>query len=152
MDSPKVLEQEKQEEIKRVAGELYSQAPDWVTFYREIFGHNGIIQQMFPTPGDLEAFKRTEAYEEVHQMLTRLRAQGAPPSDSTEPIQMITVRLPKSIHDALLKEAARYGTSMNKLCISKLLQVIEQRFVPRNTWGIRRDGESSFIHRLEKQG
>jgi predicted HicB family RNase H-like nuclease len=85
-------------------------------------------------------------------MLTRLRAQGVPPSDSTEPIQMITVRLPKSIHDALLKEAARYGTSMNKLCISKLLQVIEQRFVPRNTWGIRRDGESSYIHRLEKQG
>jgi hypothetical protein len=40
------------------------------------------------------------------------------------------VRLPKSLHEALKEEAHVYRTSMNKLCISKLLQFIDNEFVP----------------------
>ena len=43
---------------------------------------------------------------------------------------MITVRLPKSMHEYLRTEAHDLRTSMNKLCISKLLQVIEQDLIP----------------------
>ena len=38
---------------------------------------------------------------------------------------MITVRIPKSLHDYLRAEAQDKGTSMNRLCIAKLLQVVE---------------------------
>jgi hypothetical protein len=43
---------------------------------------------------------------------------------------VITVRLPKSLHEALRHEAHNHKTSMNKLCISKLLQVIADDLVP----------------------
>ena len=43
---------------------------------------------------------------------------------------MITIRLPKSLHDTLRTEADDMNLSINKLCISKLLQRIESRFVP----------------------
>jgi len=38
--------------------------------------------------------------------------------------------LPKSMHEALKDEAKQHGTSMNKLCISKLLQVVDDELVP----------------------
>jgi hypothetical protein len=43
---------------------------------------------------------------------------------------MITIRLPKSLHDSLKEEADELNLSINKLCISKLLQRIESRYVP----------------------
>jgi predicted HicB family RNase H-like nuclease len=43
---------------------------------------------------------------------------------------VITVRLPKSLHESLRAEAHDRRTSMNKLCISKLLQVIDDELVP----------------------
>ncbi|MGE3244133.1 MAG: hypothetical protein AB7I57_23920, partial [Pirellulales bacterium] len=48
---------------------------------------------------------------------------------------VITVRLPKSMHEYLRTEAHDLRTSMNKLCISKLLQVIEQDLIPAERAG-----------------
>jgi predicted HicB family RNase H-like nuclease len=47
-----------------------------------------------------------------------------------EPTRVITVRLPKCLHEALRAEAHEHRTSMNKLCISKLLQFIDEGMVP----------------------
>ena len=46
------------------------------------------------------------------------------------PERKITIRLPKSLHDSLRIESEALKLSINKLCISKLLQRIESRFVP----------------------
>ena len=40
------------------------------------------------------------------------------------------MRIPQSMHEALRIEAYEYRTSMNKLCISKLLQFIDTEHVP----------------------
>ena len=53
--------------------------------------------------------------------------------DEEEPTRVITVRLPKSLHEALRVEAHEHQTSMNKLCISKLLQFIDGDKVPTET-------------------
>ena len=47
-----------------------------------------------------------------------------------EPTRVITVRIPRSMHDALKVEAHEHNTSMNKLCISKLLQFADRELVP----------------------
>ena len=47
-----------------------------------------------------------------------------------EDTRVITVRLPRSMHEALRAEAYTEHTSMNKLCISKLLQKIGSNLVP----------------------
>lgn len=118
-------------EVKRTAERLYySQQADWVTFFREVFGLRGIIRRTFSAREDLARFEQSEAYQEILQMLAELRQHGPSASESGEPIRVITVRLPKSMHDALRVEAHEHHTSMNKLCISKLLQFIDNERVP----------------------
>jgi predicted HicB family RNase H-like nuclease len=122
---------EKHSEIQRIAEDLYAKSPDWVTFYREIFGLNGLVRHTFPTRELLNDFEQSIAYREIQHMLTRLREKGPHDIDlEEEPTRVITVRIPKSLHEALRVEAHDHRTSMNKLCISKLLQFVDTQLVP----------------------
>jgi len=122
---------EREEEILQLAESLYGQSPDWITFYREILGLNGVVRKWFSTPDQLDDFEQTEAFREIQRMLTALREQKPPAANpEKEPTRVITVRIPKSVHDALRVEAHEHCTSMNKLCISKLLQFIDDELVP----------------------
>ena len=56
---------------------------------------------------------------------------------------MITVRLPQSLHETLRIEAYQHCTSMNKLCISKLLQFIESDLVPNERFRLSKTGETT---------
>lgn len=124
---------DKQEQIQHTATTLYARGPDWVTFYREILGLHGIIRGSFPTRDSLNEFEQTDAYLEIQHMLSKLREQRLEEADPEEPTRVITVRLPKSLHEALRVEAHEYHTSMNKLCISKLLQFIDNEMIPAQT-------------------
>lgn len=124
---------EKQTEIKRMVEQLYDQCPDWVTFYRETLGLRGIVRLALPSRQALLAFEQTEAYQDILRRLTKLREQGPLEVDEEEPTRVITVRLPKSMHESLREEAHEHRTSMNKLCISKLLQFIDNENVPAET-------------------
>ena len=121
---------ERQEEVQRTAETLYSRTPDWVTFYREIFGLHGTIRHAFPTRDSLSEFEQTDAYLRIQHMLARLREQRSADANQEEPTRVITVRLPKSLHEALRIEAHEFHTSMNKLCVSKLLQFIDGEMIP----------------------
>lgn len=121
---------EKHDEIKQEAERLYSLKPDWVTFYREILGLHGVVRHCFPTREEIETFEQSDAYQDILQMLAQLRQQGSAPAEDSEPTRVITVRLPKSMHETLRIEAFEHRTSMNKLCISKLLQYVDGDNVP----------------------
>ena len=121
---------EKREELRNQADRLYSQDPDWVTFYREILGINGIVRKDYPEPQSLAEFEKTDEYCDIQQMVAKLRERGRPQIGDQEPTRVITVRMPKSLHESLRVEAHDRHTSMNKLCISKLLQMIDQGLVP----------------------
>ncbi len=121
-------------EIQQAAQRLFNQKADWITFYREILGVNGVVRQTYRTPEQMDAFEASPEYEEIQVMLAKLReATGNKPSATFEPTRVITVRLPKSLHESLRTEAHEKRTSMNKLCISKLLQVIDRDLVPTET-------------------
>lgn len=108
-------------EVIRVARLLAERRPRWATFYRELLGPDGIVRQLFPTPAEMAAFEATPAYGELLAMLSQLRMEGD--RDESEPTRVITVRLPKSLHETLLSDARARGTSMNQLCIGRLLQL-----------------------------
>jgi predicted HicB family RNase H-like nuclease len=124
---------EQKEKVQSVVENLYSRQPDWVTFYREVCGLHGVTRREFPSPGTLREFEQTELYQDIQQMLTKLREQGPVATDPAEPTRVITVRLPKSLHEALRVEAHEHHTSMNKLCVSKLLQFIDNGLIPVET-------------------
>jgi predicted HicB family RNase H-like nuclease len=114
---------------QRIANEMFHQQPDWIAFFREVLGVDGLLRKLFPTPEELASFEKTPEYAEIQAMLARLRERNRAADNGTEPTRVITVRLPKSLHEALKTEAHDRKTSMNQLCISKLLQVIDAEMV-----------------------
>ncbi len=127
--------QEKYQEVLEVADTLYRQSPDWVTFFREVLGVEGTVRKAFPTFDELTAFEQSPQFDKIQKLLVRLREKRTSVDVETEPTRVITVRLPKSMHEYLRTEAHDLRTSMNKLCISKLLQVIGEDMIPNERNG-----------------
>jgi len=125
------------EEAVRFARTIFEQGPDWVTFLREVMGVNGTVRGLFVQTEELAWFEKSEYHAEIQHMVAQLRNQvvATTDGDDKEPTKVITVRLPKSLHELLRKEAHEHSTSMNKLCISKLLQVINDEFIPSDVAG-----------------
>jgi predicted HicB family RNase H-like nuclease len=124
----KQLRTTKRKEALRVAEDLFSQRPEWIVFFREILGVDGVVSQLFPTPEERAEFQRSPEYAAVQHMIAELRSQAAlrMQLDEREPTRVITVRLPKSVHEALRAEAFSREISMNKLCIAKLLNTLAE--------------------------
>jgi predicted HicB family RNase H-like nuclease len=110
----------------RIASELYSQSPDWILFFREVMGVNGIARSLFKNEVDFKAFEATPEYGEIQQMVKSLRDRSSIPSSEQMPTRVITVRVPASLHQSLVSEARSRHESVNKLCIRKLLSVLDE--------------------------
>ena len=130
---------DRQEEIRTTAQRLHTAKADWIVFYREILGLRGMIRRHFPTLDEMARFEQTESYREIQRMLADLRRRNPAKKDPAgdelaqalgEETKVITVRIPQSLHDALKIEAYEHRTSVNKLCISKLLQFVDADHVP----------------------
>jgi predicted HicB family RNase H-like nuclease len=120
----------KRQEVLRQSKRLFDNEPDWVSFYREVLGINGVIRRHYPDAHSLTEFEKSDEYLDIQVMLAKLRENGRTQVTELEPTRVITVRMPKSLHESLRVEAHERHTSMNKLCISKLLQMIDEGLVP----------------------
>jgi len=121
---------EKQREVYRIAHELFRQDPTWVTFFREVLGLDGVIRQAFPKVDERTRFEHTSEYTEIQSMLSKLRKQEDHEPSAQEPTRVITIRLPRGLHESLRREAHERRTSMNRLCIAKLLKPVEESLIP----------------------
>lgn len=117
-------------EVLRLAQEAFPKTGSWVLFYREMLGVDGVVRKLYPEPQEMRVFEESNEFAELQEMVAAMRSQDSSKGDATEPERMITIRLPKSLHDSLRIEADEMNLSINKLCISKLLQRIQSRFVP----------------------
>jgi len=113
----------------QIASELFALKPDWVTFFREVLGVSGVIRRLFPTPEELSQFEESNEYSEIQEMIKELRDKGADIKTEQEITRVITVRLPQSLHQALREEAKSRRTSINQLCIGKLLAAMDDMSV-----------------------
>jgi len=111
------------QKVLQVAKQLHQEKPDWVTFFRETLGVKGAARSVFPSQTEYVQFEQSTEFAEIQKMVAGLRTRKAG-GGKNEPTRVITVRLPESLHEALKAEASDHNTSMNKLCISKLLQVL----------------------------
>ena len=107
------------QKVLLVARELHARRPDWVTFFRETLGVSGAARSVFPEQKDYSVFEQSAEFTEIQELVASLRTKK--PAGKNEATRVITVRLPESLHESLKAEAADHNTSMNKLCISKLL-------------------------------
>ena len=120
---------DKAQEVLRIAQQISDQDPDWVTFFREVLGLGGVMRRAYSETAELNQFERSREYAQIQAMLVRLRERGRGKPNRQEPLRVITVRMPKSLHDSLRAEAHERRTSMNKLCIAKLLQMVDGEMV-----------------------
>ena len=121
---------QKPAEVLRLAQDAFTKTDNWVVFFCEMMGVDGVVRKLFPTADEMRAFEQSQSFAELQEMVAAVRSQDTSKGDSAEPERMITIRLPKSLHDVLKCEADETNLSINKLCISKLLQRIDGRFVP----------------------
>ncbi len=98
-------------------------AADWMELSNTLFGPGGKAMLAFPTEAERAAFCKTVEYKRILALMDRL---PWPPIkefiDLTASANgAISVRLPRSVHAALLAEAEAEGVSLNQLCVPKLV-------------------------------
>jgi len=127
-----VTTQLKSHEALAAAQEAFDRKADWVTFFREVLGMDGIVRRLYPSREALAEFEKTAEYAEIQAMLAKLRFKDDGSATKQEPVRVITVRMPASMHEALKDEAHTYRTTINQLCISKLVQILDSELVPNS--------------------
>jgi hypothetical protein len=95
----------------------------WVDLHNSLFGMAGKATELFPTETERTAFSKTLECKRIFAMLDGL---PQPPVRNLGELLSsangaISVRLPHSVHAALLVEAKAEGVSLNQLCLSKLI-------------------------------
>lgn len=113
-----------------IAAELFGVAPTWTAFYREVLGSDGLMRTAVCDDDEFSEFECCDDHNKLLEMLTALRSRDLPENDPHEAQRMITVRIPKSLHDSICNEANRLAVSVNKLCISRLLQKVDRNMIP----------------------
>ena len=127
---PSEITLDQRREAVTKALKLSRAARDWEVFFKQVMGVDGLIYKLFPTAELRRQFETTSEYVEIQHILAEMRSRPQKRNlPDREKTKMITVRLPESLHAALIQEADELNTSMNKLCISKLPQIIDKELV-----------------------
>ena len=124
-------------EVLRVAENVFAQTGSWVVFYRTMMAPGGVVDQLFESADERRYFETTDAFAELLEIVTSIRSQDDAKAGAYEPERVVTVRMPRSFHEATSREAEELGLSMNKYCLTKLLQPASKRYTPLES-GFRR--------------
>src|ERR1700722_17812677 len=113
----------KAREVVAFAEQRAGEGMDSMELFIVLFGPNGKATRAFPTNAEHAAFSKTQEYKQILALMDHL---PTPPvkehMDLTASANgAISVRLPRSVHAALLVEANTEGVSLNQLCVAKLV-------------------------------
>lgn len=113
----------KAKQVLQFAESKAKEVADWLELHSTLFDVDGKATQLFPTESERSAFMQTKEYQRINAMMDAL-----PQPAKTEVRELISsangaisVRLPRSVHAALLAEAMAEGVSLNQLCAAKLI-------------------------------
>jgi predicted HicB family RNase H-like nuclease len=113
--------------VLEVAERLHAMGPEWVVFFREVLGVDGIVRRTFSDPEALVQFECSPEYARIREMLEELRTKQRDLPAARETQRVVTVRMPRSLHETLKVEAEQMRVSINTLCISKLMKLIDEQ-------------------------
>ncbi|TWT52375.1 hypothetical protein [Allorhodopirellula solitaria] len=117
-------------QVLRQAEEAFAMTGSWVVFYRTMIAPGGVVDQLYESPEARRYFETTSEFAELLEMVTAIRSQDDSGSTSQEPPRVITVRMPRSLHAATIREANELELTINAYCLTKLLQPANPRFTP----------------------
>jgi predicted HicB family RNase H-like nuclease len=97
------------------AKKSFEEGIDWISFHNRYFSQGSKF--MPKKRKEREEYLESPEFGEIQDMAYELEKRQP---GITEPGGKLTLRLPRSLHRALIKEADREGTSLNQLILSKL--------------------------------
>ena len=110
-------------QLLEFAEQRAARAADWLELHYALFGVGGKANELFPTEAERTAFSRTPESKRIFALMDGL--PSPPVKGFVELLATangaISIRLPRSVHAALLAEAKAEGVSLNQLCLSKLV-------------------------------
>lgn len=113
--------------VLQMSERLFAMDPEWVVFFREVLGVDGIVRRTFSSPDALMMFECSPQYARIREMLDTLRARQHDRAAQREAQRVVTVRMPRSLHETLKSEAEEMHVSINTLCISKLMKLLDEQ-------------------------
>jgi len=113
----------KARQVLEFAQSKAKEVSDWLELHFALFSVDGKATELFPTEAERSAFLRSAEYKSILALMDTL------PQPKTNEMRelvssangAISVRLPRSVHAALLAEAKAEGVSLNQLCVAKLV-------------------------------
>ena len=108
-------------QLLEFAEQRAAQAADWLELHNALFGLGGKANELFPTEAERTAFSRSPERKRIFALMDGL--PSPPVKGFVELLATangaISIRLPRSVHAALLAEAKAEGVSLNQLCVAK---------------------------------
>ncbi len=112
----------KENSLLQSANDVAAKSATWADLSNALFDpDNGLITKAYPTREERTAFLKTDEYKKIRKLISDAMdrtglVDGATPQKSGK----FVVRLPKSLHAALDREARDEGVSLNQLVVTKL--------------------------------
>lgn len=115
------------------ARKLASRVESWADFSNALFDPDaGIVAKVFPSAKERRAFLKSPEYREADRLLAGLMQRfGVPDGATPKKSGKFVIRLPKTLHFALEREAAQEGVSLNQLVVAKLAISLSQSAGPK---------------------
>jgi site-specific DNA-methyltransferase (adenine-specific) len=116
------------ESLLASATEAAKSTANWADLSNFLFDpSDGLISKAFPTQAEREAFMKTNEYQAIRSLLLDLmKRSGLVNGSAPQKSGRFVVRVPKSLHAALEREAANEGVSLNQLVVTKLAVQMSQ--------------------------
>ena len=108
------------QQLLAIARQKVSQSPSWTDLSNAIYGIGGPFSRLFPTTKSRTAFAKSPEYRAVSELIDNLPGPDDERAPTATSSGKLLVRLPASIHAALIKEADLEGVSVNQLVVAKL--------------------------------
>lgn len=110
------------------AQEIAKSVEAWADLSNALFHPvDGLISKAYPTREQRAAFLRTDEYKSIRQLIDdAVQRSGLVEGASPKKSGRFVVRLPRSLHGALEREAAEEGVSLNHLVVVKLAAQMSQ--------------------------
>ncbi len=114
--------------LLKSARDIAESVDTWADLSNALFDPvSGLISKAYPTREERAAFLKTDEYRRIRRLIDAVTertglVQGATPKKSGK----FVVRLPRSLHAALDREAKQEGVSLNHLVVVKLAAQMSQ--------------------------
>ena len=109
-------------DVLREAERLARSLRTWADLSNALFDPiEGLVARSFPSLDERKEFRKSHIYDQLHTLVEKkMEATGVIAGATPKKSGKFVVRLPRSLHAALEREAESEGTSLNQLVLTKL--------------------------------